>query len=169
VNNHSENNLPARQEFAANTNNEKSTMNTTTDTRSKQELLPPIGEMPAGLHGWFDWLTSAEPKRFMLPATGLLIMGLDWLFFSEEAATLGLAIPMTTTLGFLTGSMGTWYLQRKYGLDTKPAALVKSIAAGILVGIPFPLAGTLVGAWIMATSGLLGLKDNLWRDRFGRK
>ena len=46
---------------------------------------------------------------------------------------------------------------------------MKSIAAGILVGIPFPLAGTFVGAWILATSGLLGLKDRLWRERFGKK
>jgi hypothetical protein len=144
-------------------------MNSTTDTSAKQELLPPIGDMPTGMSGWFDWLTSPVPKRFMLPATGLLIMGLDWLFFSEEAATLGLAIPMTATVGFLAGSLGTYHLQRKYGLDTKPAALLKSIAAGILVGIPFPLAGTFVGAWILATSGLLGLKDKLWRERFGKK
>jgi hypothetical protein len=139
------------------------------NAKSNQELLPPLSETPTSLHGWFDWLTDPLPKRFMLPATGLLIMGLDWLFFSEEAATFGLAIPFTSTVGFLAGSIGTWYLQRKYGLDAKPAALLKSIVAGVLVGIPFPLAGTIAGAWILTTSGLLGLKDRLWRERFGRK
>ncbi|MFO0790921.1 MAG: hypothetical protein U0805_15795 [Pirellulales bacterium] len=138
-------------------------------THSKQELLPPLSQEPVGLNGWLDWLTDPLPKRFMLPATGLLIMGLDWLFFSEEAATLGLAIPFTSVVGFLAGSLGTYHLQRKFGLDTKAAALAKSLLAGFLVGIPFPLAGTLAGAWIMTTSGILGLKDKLWRNRFSRK
>jgi hypothetical protein len=139
------------------------------NAKPKQELLPPISENPTGLSGWFDWLTDPLPRRFMLPATGLLIMGLDWLFFSEEAATLGLAIPFTTLFGFVAGSLGTFYLQRKYGLDSKPAAVLKSLIAGVLVGIPFPLAGTIAGAWILTTSGLLGLKDRLWRERFSRK
>lgn len=104
----------------------------------------------------------------MLPATGLLVMGLDWFLFSEEAATFGLAIPMTSVVGFLAGSIGAYHLQRKYGLDTKSAALVKSVLAGVLVGLPFPLAGTLAGAWIMTTSGIIGLKDRLWRQRFAK-
>jgi hypothetical protein len=139
------------------------------NTNAKQELLPPASEGPVGLSGWLDWLTDPLPKRFMLPATGLLIMGLDWLFFSEEAATLGLAIPMTSIVGFLAGSLGTYHLQRKYGLDSRPAAWLKSLVAGILVGIPFPLAGTIAGAWILTTSGLMGLKDRLWKARFARR
>ncbi len=139
------------------------------NTNSKQELLPPASEGPAGLSGWFDWLTDPLPKRFMLPATGLLIMGLDWLFFSEEAATFGLAIPMTSVVGFLAGSLGAYYLQRKYGLDSRPAAWLKSLVAGVLVGIPFPLAGTIAGAWILTTSGLIGLKNRLWKEQFARR
>jgi hypothetical protein len=121
------------------------------------------------LSGWFDWLTDPLPRRFMLPATGLVIMGLDWLLFSKEAITLGLAIPMTSVVGFLAGSLTAYHLQRKYGLDTKPAALLKGLLAGILVDIPFPLAGTLAGAWIMTTSGIIGLKDRFWRERFARR
>ena len=136
---------------------------------SNQELLPPISQEPAGLSGWLGWLTDPLPKRFMLPATGLLIMGLDWLFFSEEAATFGLAIPFTSVVGFLAGSLGAYHIQRKYGLDSRPAAWAKSLVAGILVGIPFPLAGTIVGGWIVATSGLIGLKDRLWKERFARR
>lgn len=105
----------------------------------------------------------------MLPATGLLIMGLDWLFFSEEAASLGFAMPFTIPIGFLAGFLGTYHLQRKYGLDNRPAAWLKSLVAGVLVGIPFPLAGTLAGAWILTTSGLIGLKDRLWKERFSRR
>jgi hypothetical protein len=138
-------------------------------TNNNQVLLPPANQGPVGIGDWFDWLTNPLPKRFMLPATGLMIMGFDWLLFSKEAATLGLAIPLTSVVGFLAGSLGAYHLQRKYGLDTKPAALMKSLLAGFLVGIPFPLAGTLAGAWIMTTSGIIGLKDRLWRQRFARR
>jgi len=87
-----------------------------------QELLPPVGIGPESISGWFDWLTDPLPRRFMLPATGLLIMGLDWLLFSEEAATLLIAVPFTSTFGFLAGSIGTYYLQTRHGLDPKPAS-----------------------------------------------
>jgi hypothetical protein len=140
-----------------------------TNTNSKQELLPPISKEPAGLSGWLDWLITPLPEQIMLPATGFLIMGLDWLFFSKEAATLGLALPFTITVGFLAGSIGTFHLQRKYAQDSKPLALLKSLAAGVLVGLPFPLAGTLAGAWIIANSGLASLKNRLWQQRFGKR
>ena len=134
-----------------------------------QELFPPLSSSPDGPTSWLDWLTIPLPKRFMLPATGLLIMGLDWLLFSEEAATFGIAIPFTSVVGFLAGSIGTFHLQTKYGLDRQPAALLKALLAGVLVGIPFPLAGTLAGAWILASSGLAGLRWRLLKDRFSQR
>ena len=68
----------------------------------------------------------------MLPATGLLIMGLDWLLFSNEAASFGLLIPFTSLVGFLAGSIGTYLLQTRHGLDSMPAAGFKALLAGIL-------------------------------------
>ncbi|HMC10218.1 MAG TPA: hypothetical protein VKH44_02965 [Pirellulaceae bacterium] len=105
----------------------------------------------------------------MLPATGLLIMGLDWLLFSEEAASFGLLIPFTSMVGFLAGTIGTYHLQTRHGLDSKLAAALKGLLAGILVAIPFPLAGTMVGAAILASSGLAGLRWRLLKSRFSRK
>ena len=136
---------------------------------SNQELLPPLSPEPHTASDWIEWLTAPLPGRFMLPATGLLIMGLDWLCFSEEAATLGLAIPLTSLVGFLAGTIGTYYMQRKYGLDSRPTAGLKSLLAGFLVGIPLPLGGTLLGAWILTTSGVMSLKDRLWNTRFNRR
>jgi hypothetical protein len=129
-----------------------------------QELLPPI--RTTGLSGWLDWLTSPIPKRFMLPASGLVILGLDWLLFSEDAATLGLALPLTSTFGFLAGTLATYHLQRRHAQDRPLAAVLKAILAGVLVAVPFPLAGTLAGAWILANSGLAGLKTRLFKERF---
>ncbi len=137
--------------------------------KATQELLPPADDGPDRWSGMFDWLTDPLPKRFMLPATGLLIMGLDWLLFSEEAATFGVTIPITSVVGFLAGCIGTYHLQTRYGRDSRAAAWLKGLVAGILVGIPFPLAGTIAGAWILASSGLAGIRWRLLRDRFSRR
>jgi hypothetical protein len=137
------------------------------NNNTTQELLPPL-RGPERLSAWFDWLTDPLPRRFMLPATGLLIMGLDWLLFSQEAASFGLLIPFTSLTGFSLGSLGTYLLQTRYARDRKPAALLKGLLAGVLVGIPFPLAGTFAGAWILTMSGLAGLKWRLLKNRSKR-
>jgi hypothetical protein len=137
--------------------------------QAPQELLPPLQSDAAAESNWFDWLTNPMPKRFMLPATGLLIMGLDWLLFSKEAASFGILIPLTSVVGFLAGSIGTYLLQTRRGLDSKPAACLKGVLAGVLVGIPFPLAGTMAGGAILASSGLAGLRWRLLKSRFTRR
>lgn len=139
------------------------------DTKDKQVLLPPVSERPTSAPGLLDWLTDPLPKRFMLPATGLLIMGLDWLLFSEEAATFGVAIPFTSLVGFLAGTLGVFHLQSRYTRDSRPIAWLKGLVAGVLVGAPFPIVGTLAGAWILANSGVLAIKDRLWKERFSRR
>ena len=138
--------------------------------RPKQELLPPESEEErAAPAGWLEWLISPMPERFLLPATGLWILGLDWMLFPKEAATLGLAAPVTAIVGFLAGSIGAYHLQHRYALNTPAAALLKSLLAGFLVGVPFPLAGTLAGGWILATSGLADWKRRLWKQQPSRK
>ncbi len=139
------------------------------NTFSKQELLPAASEEPSGPSGLFHWLIDPLPQRFLLPATGLLILGLDWLLFPKEVATAGLATPVTSLVGFLAGSFGVFHLQRRYALNTRTAALFKAVLAGFLVGLPFPLAGTLVGGWVLATSGLAGLKSRLLKQRMFRR
>lgn len=139
------------------------------DRFANQELLPPISEEPQTWSGWVSWLFDPLPQRFMLPATGLLMLGLDWFLFSGEAATVGLAAPATAVFGFLAGSLGTYHLQRRFGLDSRPAALGKALLAGLFVGVPFPMAGTLVGAWVLATSGLATLKNRLLNRQLFRK
>ena len=102
-------------------------------------------------------------------AFNLLIMGLDWLLFSEDVASFGLLIPLTPMVGLVAGGIGTYLLQTRYGQDSKLAAGLKGLLAGILVGIPFPLAGTMAGGAILASSGLAGLRWRLLRSRFARR
>jgi hypothetical protein len=144
-------------------------MNARMNKPATQELLPPVSEGPTGPSGWVHWLLDPLPQRFLLPATGLLMLGLDWLLFPKEAATVGLATPVTAILGFLLGGIGTYHLQRRYGLNARPAAIFKALLAGFFVGVPFPLAGTLVGGWVLATSGLADLKRRLLKERLFRR
>jgi hypothetical protein len=78
---------------------------------------------------------------------------------------LGLATPLSVVLGFIGGTLGTHYFQTRYGGDRGPSAWLKSLVAGIVVGIPFPLAGTFVGGWILFNSGLHGLRDRFLRRK----
>jgi hypothetical protein len=139
------------------------------DTFAQQELLPPASEAPNDVSGLLSWLVDPLPQRFMLPATGLLVLGLDWLLFSNEAVTAGLALPFTMFFGSIFGGLSAYVLQRRFGRDTRAAAMLKGALAGLFVGAPFPLAGTAFGAWVLATSGLGGLKRRVLSSGLFRK
>jgi hypothetical protein len=134
--------------------------------KGKQVLLSPASAGPEKPAGIFAWLTDPLPGNLMLPATGLLILGLDWLLFPEEAVTLGMSTPLTALVGFLAGSIGAYNLQTRYAGDAGWKAWLKALVAGLVVGFPFPMAGTMVGAWILASSGLAGWKNRLLQGRF---
>jgi hypothetical protein len=130
---------------------------------ANQELItdsPPRSDQQSNV---LQWLFGREPGRFFLPAAGLWILGLDWLLFSQDTVTLGLSTPLTALVGFLAGLTGTYFLQRRYAVDDRARAGWKALLAGLVVGVPFPLAGTVVGGWIIARSGLVGLKGRLLR------
>lgn len=105
------------------------------------------------LDSW-RWLVDPDERRWLLPLTGLWIIGLDWLLFSEEIITFELATPIIATVGFLLGAAGTYHFQRKFSGDSRGLAWLKAFFAGVVVGMPFPLAGTFVGGWILVNSGV---------------
>ena len=102
--------------------------------------------------------TNASSRTFLHPASGALILGLDWLFFAEGVLTLGLSTPFLALLGFGMAGLGTGLVQRRYGGHGTGAAALKGMLGGVAVGIPLPIAGTAVGGGILALSGL----NNLW-------
>jgi len=123
--------------------------------------LPPVSPE---LSLW-RWLTEPSTEQWLLPATGAWILGLDWLLFTQETVTLGLAVPVAVVVGFLAGSIGTFVFQGRFAGDRGPGLWLKSLLAGIVVGIPVPLAGTFVGGWILLNSGLASLRDRLMRKK----
>jgi len=113
--------------------------------------------------GLLRWLIQPLEERMFLPLAGLWILGLDWLLFPPEAATAALATPVASLVGFTLASLGVYRMQRRFALDDKPRATLKALVAGLVVGIPFSLAGTVVGGWILASSGLIQLRNWLFR------
>ena len=100
--------------------------------------------------------TSSSKRRFFLfhPYSGPLIIAMDWVFFGMEAGTLGLSIPVMSLLAFTTTLLGVCTIQIKLAKDNLAIALAKGVLGGFVAGIPTPIAGTFVGALILALSGL---------------
>jgi hypothetical protein len=102
-------------------------------------------------------------KTYFHPLSGMVILGVDWLawgldFFSGFTAVLAVA----------AGSFGVTYaavtaIQQKLHGDDPKTARKKAMMGAAAAGVPFPVTGTIVGAAIIALSGLKGF------GFFGRK
>ncbi len=104
--------------------------------------------------GLVRWLFKPKQRRFMLPATGVWILALDWLLFSSNTLTAWIATPVVMVVGFVLGSAGAYVIQRRGANDAPWSAVLKAVLAGIVVGLPWPVGGTLIGAWVLLSSGL---------------
>lgn len=109
---------------------------------------------PAGLFNRrYRWLFHPKQKRLLLPATGVWILALDWLIFSSNALTALTATPAVMAVGFVLGSAGAYLIQRKGADDWPWSAALKALLAGIVVGLPLPVGGTLIGGCVLLFSG----------------
>jgi hypothetical protein len=111
------------------------------------------------------WLVEPQRRRPLLPASGLWIVVLDWLLLSSNLLSLGLATPIVMCLGLFFGSVGTFYIQSRFASDKLWLAAVKALFAGVVVGVPWPLTGTLIGGWVLFVSGLAKRKRHSGEPR----
>jgi hypothetical protein len=93
-------------------------------------------------------------KTFYHPASGVVILGLDWLLFGSDLMTDFLALPVMCVLGFLVTFPMVLAIQLKWSRNAWPQALGKAFLGAFMVGLPFPITGTLLGAAILAMAGL---------------
>lgn len=107
------------------------------------------------------WLFKPRQRRFILPATGVWILVLDWLLFSSNMLSAWLATPVVMVLGFVLGGAGAFLAQRRAANDGLWSAALKALLAGIVVGLPWPIGGTLVGGWVLLTSGLADARKEI--------
>jgi hypothetical protein len=95
-------------------------------------------------------------RTFYHPASGVVILALDWLAFGTDFASGFLALPAICVLSFLVTLPFLYLIQRHWSLDTKAAALGKAFLGAFLVGLPFAITGTILGAAVLALAGLPG-------------
>lgn len=121
-----------------------------------------IPEKRAAPSGAVEGNAEAERKRPLLhPFSGALILGLDWVLFSGTLATGGAGLWASSAAGFVLGGLGTAIVQRRLARDSVRMSVFKGVVAGVVVGAPFPVAGTVVGGLILGISGLDKLKHVL--------
>jgi hypothetical protein len=120
------------------------------------DVLPPLpGETTERLSSETKARTPFEGlSTFYHPASGVVILGLDWLIFGTDLVTGFLALPAMCVVGFLATFPVVFAIQRHWSKDSVPHALGKAFLGAFLVGLPFPVTGTLLGAAILVMSGL---------------
>ena len=101
-------------------------------------------------------IESKELSQFLFHPTAVIIMLLlDWgglvLEIPETIAPFTLLL---SSVGiFLIAALTTYLLQINLGGDDKKQALSKSLFAGLICAIPYPLMSSVIGATILAMSG----------------
>ena len=113
--------------------------------RDAYRQTPPVGPKAVPFEGY---------NTFYHPASGVVILGLDWLAFGTDALTGFFALPELCVLSFLASFAAVLMIQVKWSKDKLPVAIGKSFLGAFLVGLPTPITGTILGAAILALSGL---------------
>jgi hypothetical protein len=132
------------------------------NSESKSGAVPP--QIPVRLERYHDAPPSPRRKFWLHPMSGLLILGVDWLFFAPEAATAELAAIITSPLAFIIVSVGVFWIQRRRNGDSFVNAALKALLGGFVAAIPTSIGGTILGTLVLVTSGL-----SSWNQRGSAK
>ena len=127
----------------------------------RMEMIPTSSEPPP-ITPAPPVLLRAEPTPkksgiWLHPVSGGLILFFDNLFFAPEALTGELGWVVAGPLAFLLTTACVFVVQRKRSHDSFGASAVKALFGGILAGIPFNIAGTIVGSLVLILSGMSAL------------
>jgi hypothetical protein len=93
-------------------------------------------------------------RTFYHPASGVVILGIDILVFGPEMLSGFLDTPVMCALAFFTTLPLVWVIQSRWSKDTMAVAFGKAFLGAFLAGLPFSIAGTMLGAAVLALSGL---------------
>mgnify|MGYP001589635633 FL=1 len=91
---------------------------------------------------------------FFHPLSGAVILVVDWLAFGADSATVGLTLALTSAAAFLVTFSAVAAVQMRLRGDAPRQACLKALLGAAAAGVPLPIAGTFVGAAILALSGL---------------
>lgn len=93
-------------------------------------------------------------RTVLHPATGALILAVDWIFFGTDLLSLGATVVVSSLAAFAIAGAGTYWIQRARAGDSRVRALIKALFGGVVAGMPTSLAGTVVGTAVLALAGL---------------
>lgn len=90
--------------------------------------------------------------------SAMLVIGLDTMLFAGTVSSMGLLTILSVIGGFSMGFIGVTLIEKFFNGESTGKALTKGFVMGLLTGIPTPIAGTAVGAIILALGGINKLK-----------
>lgn len=99
-------------------------------------------------------MKDSAPKTFFHPASGLAILGLDWLFFGLEWELGPVSEAVACLAAFAVCVLVVRRIQIRWHGDAPRVATAKAVFGGLAAGVPFPVGGTVVGGLILVLSGL---------------
>lgn len=85
-----------------------------------------------------------EYAKGLSPLSILALVMLDFLEFGITATTLGLALPISTTVAVLIGIPIVFLIQILSGVNWKNS-IIDTIIAGLLLAVPFPIMSVALG------------------------
>ncbi len=119
------------------------------------DVLPPLPkEAPLPPPPVNNPVPFAGLRTFYHPASGVVILGIDVLVFGPEMLSGFLDLPIMCVLAFLATFPLVYLIQWKWAKDTMAASFGKAFLGAFLAGLPFSIAGTVLGAAVIALSGL---------------
>ncbi len=92
--------------------------------------------------------------RFFHPLSGALILGIDVLAFGGEVAVGFLDTVAMCVAAFFLTLIGVYLVQARMAGDRPAAAFGKAFLGAFAAGLPFSIAGTLLGSGILVLAGI---------------
>jgi len=95
---------------------------------------------------------ALPPRPFFQRASGAVILVVDWACFGLEWPLGPVSVVVMSATAFAVTYAVVWRIQSR--VDSPGVAHAKAAAGALAAGVPFPVAGTVVGGLILALSGL---------------
>lgn len=96
-----------------------------------------------------------EPRpSFFHPAAGAAILAVDWLFFGLEWTVGPASLVVMSLTAAVAAYAAVYSIQTRLRGESPSLARAKAVFGALAAGIPFPVAGTLLGGLILILSGL---------------
>jgi hypothetical protein len=99
-------------------------------------------------------LPAPRKETFYHPASGAAILAVDWACFGLEWELGPVSMAAMSAAAFVVTYAAVWRIQSKLRGEPARLAHAKAFAGALAAAVPFPVTGTVVGATILALSGL---------------